>query len=131
LTLSGAVRPAVPSPASFAGGVLAIAAVGIADALTGVEIGPEIPQAGPLNVGAEEGAAEWVFSVSDRGIGIDPADRERIFRVFERAHPDRSCPGTGIGLAVCRKIVESRGGRIRVDSERGRGATFRFTIPRA
>lgn len=84
-----------------------------------------------VHVGAEKGPAEWVFSVSDRGIGIDPVDRERIFRIFERAHPDPSCPGTGIGLAICRKIVESRGGKIWVESEPGRGATFRFTIPRA
>ncbi|NHN47515.1 response regulator [Halostella sp. JP-L12] len=81
-----------------------------------------------IRVSAERGDGEWVFSVSDDGVGIDPADADHVFEMFNDLDgADES--GTGIGLAICRKIVERHGGRIWVDADAAEGATFRFTIP--
>jgi PAS domain S-box-containing protein len=88
--------------------------------------GPEPPQ---IHVGAERRGGEWRLAVRDNGIGIAPEFRDRIFGVFQRLHSRGEYPGTGIGLAICEKIVTRHGGRIWVEAEPGRGATFYFTLP--
>jgi len=85
---------------------------------------------GPVvRISAEVDGATAVFAIADNGIGMDPAKADRIFQPFQRLHGEDSYPGTGIGLAVCERIIEQHGGRIWVESAPGEGSTFRFTLP--
>jgi len=83
-----------------------------------------------VDVYAESRKDDWLFRVVDNGIGVGPEHHEKVFEAFRRLHGDEKYPGTGIGLATCKKIVERLDGLIWVESEVGRGSTFLFTLPR-
>ena len=88
------------------------------------------PDAPVVHVSSEEKAKEWVFCVKDNGIGIDAKFCDRIFKIFQRLHTREEYSGTGIGLAVCKRIIEGHGGRIWIESELGKGTRFYFNLPR-
>ena len=88
------------------------------------------PDRQPLvHIGVERQDGHWLFAVTDNGIGIDPEYRENIFGLFKRLHTSDKYSGTGIGLAICQRIVDRYQGRIWVESEPGRGSIFRFKLP--
>lgn len=84
-----------------------------------------------IHVSARQEEKDWIFSVRDNGIGFEPRYSDRIFTIFQRLHPVGQYPGTGIGLAICKRIVEGHGGRVGADSEPGAGSTFYFVLPNA
>ena len=88
--------------------------------------GPARPQ---VHISAARSRNTWTFTFKDNGIGIPADAQERIFLMFQRLHTQAEYPGTGIGLAICRKVVERHGGELWVESNKGQGSTFLFTLP--
>ena len=82
-----------------------------------------------VHISAEQKDDHWIFSVKDNGIGMASENREKIFKMFERLPGRGEYKGNGIGLAICKRVVESHCGEIWIDSELGKGSTFYFTIP--
>jgi light-regulated signal transduction histidine kinase (bacteriophytochrome) len=83
-----------------------------------------------IQITAENGITDWLFTIADNGIGIASEQVDNVFVIFKRLHTREEYPGNGIGLAICKKIVEHHGGRIWVESQPGHGSTFKFTLPR-
>lgn len=83
-----------------------------------------------IHISADENDTEWILGVTDNGIGIDHKQQEQIFEIFRRLHTREEYTGTGIGLSICKRIIEIHNGRIWVESELGKGSSFYFTIPK-
>lgn len=82
-----------------------------------------------IRISAEDKNGEWIMSVADNGIGIAPEHAETVFVIFRRLHTHEDYPGSGIGLAICKRIVEEQGGHIWVESQPGKGSKFNFILP--
>jgi chemotaxis family two-component system sensor kinase Cph1 len=82
-----------------------------------------------IHIAASQSEEGWLISVQDNGTAIDMNSADRVFQIFQRLHSREKYEGTGIGLAICRKIVEQHGGRIWLESEMAKGTTFYFTLP--
>jgi chemotaxis family two-component system sensor kinase Cph1 len=126
MTATGAVITHDPLPSVMADGTQLMQ---LFQNLIGNAIKFRSDQPPRIHIGAERLEEEWLFSVQDNGIGIDPQFSDRIFVIFQRLHTRDEYPGTGMGLAICKKIIECHRGRIWVESQLGQGATFYFTIP--
>ena len=83
-----------------------------------------------IQIGCQPQPKDWLFYVKDNGIGIEENFKQKIFEIFQRLHTQHDYPGTGIGLAICKKIIEENGGQIWFESEKGIGTTFFFTLPK-
>lgn len=87
-------------------------------------------KAAVIQISSLSEGSEWVISVADKGIGFDPRAKDKIFQLFQRLNPRKQYPGTGIGLTICKRVVEHHGGRIWAESEPGKGSVFYFTLPK-